>query len=70
MKSKLDDLRKLTNEQLASRELELRESSFRLHFKKVLGDVDAVGQIRKNKKELARVKTLLRARALEIEAQA
>lgn len=69
MKAKLEDLRKLTSDELAKRELELKESTFRLNFKKVLGDNDAVGQIRKNKRELARVKTLIRARALEIEMQ-
>jgi large subunit ribosomal protein L29 len=70
MNPKLVDTRKLTNEELAARELQLRESMFRLNFKKVLGDIETVGQIRKNKKELARVKTLLSARALGIEKQA
>ncbi len=63
----MDDVRKLSTEDLAKRELELKESSFRLNFKKVLGDIDTVGQIRKNKRELARVKTILQARALGIE---
>lgn len=67
MKIKMDDVRKLSTDDLAKRELELKESSFRLNFKKVLGDIDTVGQIRKNKKELARVKTILQARALGIE---
>ncbi len=67
MKIKMDDIRKLSTEDLAKRELELKESSFRLNFKKVLGDIDTVGQIRKNKRELARVKTILQARALGIE---
>lgn len=67
MKIKMDDVRKLSTEDLAKRELELKESTFRLNFKKVLGDIDTVGQIRKNKKELARVKTILQARALGIE---
>lgn len=67
MKAKMDDIRKLSTEDLAKRELELKESMFRLNFKKVLGDIDTVGQIRKDKTELARVKTILRARALGIE---
>ena len=67
MKAKMEDIRKLTTEDLAKRELELRESLFRLNFKKVLGDIDTIGQIRKNKTELARVKTILQARALGIE---
>lgn len=67
MKAKMDEIRKLSTEDLAKRELELKESMFRLNFKKVLGDIDTVGQIRKDKTELARVKTILRARALGIE---
>jgi ribosomal protein L29 len=63
----MDDIRKLSTEDLAKRELELKESLFRLNFKKVLGDIDTIGQIRKNKQELARVKTILQARALGIE---
>jgi large subunit ribosomal protein L29 len=70
VKAKMEDIRKLTTEDLAKRELELKESLFRLNFKKVLGDMDTVGQIRKSKRELARVKTLLQARALGIEEQA
>jgi large subunit ribosomal protein L29 len=63
----MDDIRKLSTEDLAKRELELKEAMFRLNFKKVLGDIDTVGQIRRSKKELARVKTILHARALGIE---
>lgn len=70
MKAKLETLRQLETDDLVKRELELKESSFRLNFKKVLGDIDTVGQIRKNKRELARVKTLIQARALGIEEKA
>jgi large subunit ribosomal protein L29 len=66
VKAKMEDIRKLTTEDLAKRELELKESLFRLNFKKVLGDMDTVGQIRKSKRELARVKTLLQARKRKI----
>ena len=70
MSTKFEDLRQLNNDDLVKRELDLHEAQFRLTFKKVLGDMDTVGQIRKNKRELARVKTLIRARALGIEEQA
>ncbi len=70
MKAKLETLRQLETDDLVKRELELKESSFRLNFKKVLGDIDTVGQIRKNKRDLARVKTLIQARALGIEEKA
>lgn len=67
MKAKLEDLRKQETDALKQRERELRESLFRRNFKKVLGDTDTVSQIRRDKKELARVKTLLRGRELGIE---
>jgi large subunit ribosomal protein L29 len=67
VKAKLEDLRKQETDALKQRERELRESLFRLNFKKVLGDTDTVSQMRKDKKELARVKTLLRGRELGVE---
>ncbi len=67
MKIKLEDLRKQTTEELLGREAELKESLFRLKFKKALGDTDTVKRIRVEKKELARIKTILRARELGIE---
>lgn len=67
MKSKLEKMREQTSEDLGKRAMEIRESSFRLKFKKALGDTDTVTNIRKEKKELARLLTLLRARQLGIE---
>lgn len=67
MKAKLDKVRMQPSEELISRVLELKESLFRLNFKKALGDTDTVKQIRVQKKELARLKTILRQRALGIE---
>ncbi len=55
------------SEELINRVLEIKESLFRLNFKKALGDTDTVKQIRVQKKELARLKTILRQRALGIE---
>lgn len=67
MKAKLDKARMQPSEELISRVLELKESLFRLNFKKALGDIDTVKRIRVQKKELARLKTILRQRALGIE---
>lgn len=64
MKAKLDKVRAQPSEDLIRRVIELKESLFRLRFKKALGDTDTVKQIRVQKKELARLKTILRARAL------
>jgi large subunit ribosomal protein L29 len=67
MKAKLDKVRMQPSEELVNRIFELNESLFRLRFKKALGDVDTVKQIRVQKKERARLKTILRGRALRIE---
>lgn len=67
MKHKLDQIREMSSEELLRRHNELKESLFRLNFKKALGDIDTVKNIRKEKIELARIKTILRGRALGIE---
>ena len=67
MRAKLDSVRLQSSEDLASRIGEIKESLFRLNFRKALGDTDTVKRIRLERKELARLKTLLRARALGIE---
>jgi large subunit ribosomal protein L29 len=64
---KLDKLREQSSEELIKRIVELKESLFRLNFKKVLGDTDTVKKIRVQKKELAKLKTILRGRTLGIE---
>lgn len=67
MKAKLDSVREQTSEDLVKRVAEIKESLFRLNFKKALGDTDTVKRLRTGKKELAQLKTLLRGRALGIE---
>lgn len=67
MKHKLDSIREMSSEELLKRHNEIKESLFRLNFKKALGDIDTVKNIRREKKELARIKTILRGRALGLE---
>ncbi|MBL8172786.1 MAG: 50S ribosomal protein L29 [Acidobacteria bacterium] len=67
MKHKLDKVREQSSEDLIKRVGEIKESLFRLNFRKSLGDTEVVRQIRAERKELARLKTLLRGRALGIE---
>jgi len=67
LKHKLDAMRELSSEELLKRLGEIKESLFRLNFKKALGDVDTVKNIRRDRKELARIKTILRGRTLGIE---
>ncbi len=67
MKHKLDAMRELSSEELLKRLGEIKESLFRLNFKKALGDTDTVKNIRREKKDLARIKTILRGRTLGID---
>ncbi len=67
MKHKLDAMRELSSEELIKRLGEIKESLFRLNFKKALGDTDTVKNIRREKKDLARIKTILRGRTLGID---
>lgn len=63
----ITELRELSTDDLKAREAELKESLFRMRFKQKLGDLEAVKGIAKSRKQLARVKTLLRARGTGIE---
>jgi large subunit ribosomal protein L29 len=61
---KANELRELSDEDLRAKVDELKEQSFRLRFKLALGNTDTVKQIRAHRKDLARVKTLLRQREM------
>jgi ribosomal protein L29 len=66
-----DDLERLNNmsdAELKEEAARLKESLFRLNFKLALGEVDAVKTVRREKKTLARVQTLMRARQQEQKA--
>jgi ribosomal protein L29 len=58
----LESLHNMSDEQLMAEAARLKESLFRLNFKLALGEVDAVKTVRREKKTLARVQTLMRAR--------
>ena len=64
---KAEEMRDLSDADLLARVDELKESLFRMRFKLSLGNTDVVKQLRESRKDLARVKTLLRER--EVAAQ-
>ena len=61
---KADELRDLSDQDLREKVGEISESLFRMRFKLSLGNVDVVKQLRTERRDLARVKTLLREREL------
>jgi large subunit ribosomal protein L29 len=64
MPKSIEKLRDLGEPELENRERELAEQIFRLRFQLTTGQAEAVGRLRLAKKDLARVKTLLRERQL------
>jgi ribosomal protein L29 len=58
----LESLQNMSDEQLKAEAARLKESLFRLNFKLALGEVDAVKTVRREKKTLARVQMMMRAR--------
>ena len=61
---KAEELRDLADDDLVARVDEFKESLFRMRFKLSLGNTDVVKQLRVSRKDLARVKTLLRERKI------
>jgi len=58
------ELRDLTSDDLEQRERDLAEQLFRLRLQKSMGQQEAAGKVRDTRRDLARVKTLLREHAL------
>jgi large subunit ribosomal protein L29 len=65
MATELEKMRDLGTTELHTRERELGEQVFRLRFQLSTGQAEAVGRLRLARRDLARVKTLLRERELK-----
>ncbi|HEY7817399.1 MAG TPA: 50S ribosomal protein L29 [Vicinamibacteria bacterium] len=62
---KIEKIRELKNEELEQRQDELTEEIFRARIQKETGQLDQMGKIRNLRRDLARVKTVLRERERE-----
>jgi large subunit ribosomal protein L29 len=65
----LERLHNMSDEELKEEAVRLKESLFRLNFKLALGEVDAVNAVRREKKTLARVRTLMSERRQQVTAK-
>ena len=65
---KADKVRELSSEELAGKERELREQLFKLRFQKSIGQLDNALKIRETRRDIARVKTVLRQRKTQTAA--
>jgi large subunit ribosomal protein L29 len=59
---KVDKIRELKNEELETRAEDLIEEIFRARIQKETGQLDQMGKVRNLRRDLARVKTVLRER--------
>ncbi|HVM74051.1 MAG TPA: 50S ribosomal protein L29 [Candidatus Saccharimonadales bacterium] len=64
MPRRIEKFREDGNTELKAREKDLAEQIFRLRFQLTTGQAEALKRLREAKKDLARVKTLLRAQEL------
>jgi large subunit ribosomal protein L29 len=69
-KETLEQLREMETDELREQADSLKESLFRLKFKKSLGIGESVNDIRRERKTLARVHTLIKQKESQNKAQA
>jgi large subunit ribosomal protein L29 len=70
MPRRIEKIRESGVNELEVQQKELSETIFRLRFQLSTGQAEALKRLREAKKDLARVKTLLRARELNTAAKA
>ena len=66
---KANELRKLSSEELNKRERELKEELFNLRFQSATGQLNNPQRINECKKDIARVKTIIREREMAAAAE-
>ena len=60
---KPDKIREMSGDELKHKERELQEQLFRLRFQKSIGQLDNAMKIRQTRRDIARVKSVLRERS-------
>ena len=62
--NKIEELRKLTTEELNNKIKEKKEELFNLRFQQATGNLEKPGRLKDLRKEVARMKTIIREREL------
>lgn len=62
--NKIEELRKLTTEELNNKIKENKEELFNLRFQQATGNLEKLGRLKDLRKEVARMKTIIREREL------
>ena len=60
---KIDDVRRLTADQLADELLKLKKEQFNLRFQAATGQVEKTHRVGEVRKDIARIKTVLRGKS-------
>ena len=60
---KIDEVRRLTPDQLSEQLLSLKKEQFNLRFQKATGQVEKTHRVGEVRKDIARIKTVLRGKA-------
>ncbi|MGH9480547.1 MAG: 50S ribosomal protein L29 [Terriglobales bacterium] len=61
----IERFRQMGDQELESREADLRDQLFRLRFQMSMGQSESIKKLRQLRRDIARVKTLMRERAGE-----
>ena len=61
---KASELRKLSNEELKEKVIELKKKLFNLRFQNKIGSLSKNSEIKQTKKDIARILTIIREREL------
>jgi large subunit ribosomal protein L29 len=69
MPRRIEKIREAGVNELEAQQKELTEQIFRLRFQLTTGQAEALKRLRESRKDLARVKTLLRANELQAQAK-
>ncbi len=57
---KVSEVRDLTEDQLKDRLAQLKKEQFNLRFQKATGQLEKTARVRENRRDIARVKTILK----------
>jgi large subunit ribosomal protein L29 len=67
---KVEKIREMSADELDHKEKELQEQLFKLRFQKSIGQLDNALKIRETRRDIARIKTILRQRRVQAPASA
>jgi large subunit ribosomal protein L29 len=65
---KIDDIRRLTPDQLSEQLLQLKKEQFNLRFQAATGQMEKTHRVNEIRKDIARIKTVLRGKAAAVAA--